>query len=104
MPQTLRLGATGQDVILLQTRLNTLPSALPPLVVNGKFDHKTLRRVKEFQTKTFVNGVVDPDMWVKLLGDRPLQRETFYIEGRHLHDPNGHKIILRGINLPLLDD
>ena len=78
--------------------------ARPRLVVDGNFGSKTLLRVKEFQTQTFVNGVVDPGTWAKLLGDEPLQRETFYTEGRHLHDPNGKKIILRGINLPLLDD
>ena len=100
MPQTLNLGATGQDVILLQTRLNALPSALPRLVVNGDFGPMTLQRVKEFQTNTFVNGIVDSDTWAKLLGDGPLQRETFYTDGRHLHDPNGNKIVLRGINLP----
>ena len=104
MPQTLNLGATGQDVILLQTRLNALPSALPLLNVDGDFGPKTLQRVKEFQSDSFVHGVVDPDTWAKLLGDGPLQRETFYTDGRHLHDPNGKKIILRGINLPLLDD
>ena len=104
MPQTLSLGATGQDVILLQTRLNALPSTLPRLVVDGDFGPVTLQRVKEFQTNTFVNGIVDPDTWAKLLGDGPFQRETFYTDGRHLHDPNGNKIILRGINLPLLDD
>jgi mannan endo-1,4-beta-mannosidase len=104
MPQTLRLGATGQDVILLQTRLNAFPSALPRLVVDGDFGPKTLQRVKEFETSTFGNGVVGPHTWAKLLGDESLQRETFYIEGRHLHDPNGKTIILRGINLPLLDD
>ena len=80
------------------------PARGPRLVVNGIFNRKTLARVKEFQTQTFVHGVVDPDTWAKLLGDEPLQRETFYTEGRHLHDPNGKKIILRGINLPLLDD
>jgi mannan endo-1,4-beta-mannosidase len=104
MPQTLSLGATGPDVILLQTRLNALPSARARLVVNGIFNRKTLARVKEFQTQTFVHGVVDSDTWAKLLGDEPPQRETFYTEGRHLHDPNGKKIVLRGINLPLLDD
>jgi mannan endo-1,4-beta-mannosidase len=88
----------------LQTRLNALPSALPRLVVNGDFGPITLQRVMEFQTKTFVNGVVGHDTWAKLLDDGPLQRETFYTEGRHLHDPSSKKIILRGINLPLLDD
>jgi mannan endo-1,4-beta-mannosidase len=104
MPQTLHLGATGQDVILLKTRLNALPSALPLLEVNGDFGPETLQRVKEFQTNSFVTGVVDTDTWAKLLGEKPLQRETFYTDGRHLHDPNGKKLILRGINLPLLDD
>jgi mannan endo-1,4-beta-mannosidase len=104
MPPTLKLGDKGQDVILLQTRLNALPSARARLAVNGIFNRETLLRVKEFQTKTFVNGVVDQNTWAKLLGDELLQRETFYTDGRQLHDPNGKKIILRGINLPLLDD
>jgi mannan endo-1,4-beta-mannosidase len=104
MPQTLSSGATGADVILLQTRLNALPSARARLVVDGKFGRKTLLRVKEFQTQTFVNGVVDAETWAKLLPDEPVVHETFYMEGRFLHDPSGKKIILRGINLPLLDD
>lgn len=104
MPQELRLGATGEDVILLQTRLNTLPSARPRLVVDGVFGHKTLLRVKEFQRTTFVHGVVDPATWAKLLEDKPVEHATFYTQGRHLYDPNGNKTILRGINLPLLDD
>jgi mannan endo-1,4-beta-mannosidase len=104
MPQTLSLGATGPDVILLQTRLNALPSALPPLVVDGDFGPVTQQPVQEFQTHAFVTGVVDPATWAKLLGDEPVPRETFYTEGRQLYDPNGQQIILRGINLPLLDD
>ena len=67
-------------------------------MVDGKFGRKTLLRVKEFQTKTFVTGLVDDGTWAKLLDDGQPQRETFYIEGRHLHAPNGAKVILRGVN------
>jgi mannan endo-1,4-beta-mannosidase len=104
MPQTLSIGATGEDVTLLQTRLNALPSALPPPEVDGIFGSITRQRVIEFQTNVFVTGVVDPATWAKLLEGAPAQRETFYTEGRHLHDPSGKQIVLRGINLPLLDD
>jgi mannan endo-1,4-beta-mannosidase len=31
-------------------------------------------------------------------------KSTFYTNGRHLYHPNGTKVILRGIDLPLLDD
>ena len=47
MPQTLILGSTGQDVILLQTTLNDRPpTALPLLLVDGSFGSVTLQRVK----------------------------------------------------------
>jgi mannan endo-1,4-beta-mannosidase len=38
------------------------------------------------------------------LGEEPAQRETFFTDGRLLRDPNGAVTVLRGINLPLLDD
>lgn len=100
MPQTLTIGSNGQDVILLQTRLNALPSELPPLLVDGDFGPVTLERVNEFQTNSniAVTGIVDDETWAKLLGDVPIQRETFYTEGRQLFDPAGNKVLLRGIN------
>lgn len=104
MPQTLEIGSTGEDVTLLQTKLNALPSARPPLVVNGVFDQSTLQRVKEFQKNTFVNGVIHADDWAKLLGEAPAERETFFTDGRLLRDPNGKVFVPRGINVPLLDD
>jgi mannan endo-1,4-beta-mannosidase len=106
MPQTLSLGANGPDVMLLQTRLNALPSALPPLLLDGDFGPITLERVNEFQANSniVVTGVVDAETWAKLLDAVVVQRETLYTEGLYLYDPNGQKIILRGINLPLLDD
>ncbi|WP_310428928.1 cellulase family glycosylhydrolase [Chamaesiphon sp. VAR_48_metabat_135_sub] len=43
-----------------------------------------------------------------MLGNTPLfaqpGRTTFYTKGRFLYHPNGTKVILRGVNLPLLDD
>ena len=101
MPQTLVLGSTGSDVILLQTTLNNRPpTALPLLIVNGRFGSKTLRRVKEYQTNNglFVDGKVGPITWGKLLEGAPAPQQTFHVQGRHLFDRLGNKVILRGIN------
>ena len=76
----------------------------PALDPDGNFGQVTLQRVREFQTDTFVNGIIDSDDWAELLGDEPAQRETFFTDGRLLRDPNGSVTVLRGINLPLLDD
>src|SRR4051812_45414429 len=92
MRPTLKIGAKGPDVVRLQTRLNALPSARARLAVNGIFDKNTLRRVKEFQTNTFVDGVVDANDWDALLGNQPEERDTFFTDGRVLRDPNGNEL------------
>jgi peptidoglycan hydrolase-like protein with peptidoglycan-binding domain len=74
VPQTLKLGSTGEDVILLQKTLNTRPpTALPSLLVDGSFGPVTLVRVKEFQRNNglWVDGVVGPITWGKLLSGEP---------------------------------
>jgi len=101
VPKTLRKGATGPDVILLQSTLNARPpSALPLLDVDGIFGSFTLARVKEFQrnNRLRASGIVGPATWRKLQPGAPIQKPTFYVEGRYLHDPRGNKVILRGVN------
>ncbi len=101
MPQTLILGSTGQDVTLLQTTLNARPPTdLPLLLVDGSFGPITLQRVKEFQSNNglFVDGEVGPITWGKLLEEIPPQKQTFYTQGRHLHDRLDNHVILRGVN------
>ena len=48
----LQYGSTGPAVRDLQTRLNALNVASPPLVVDGIFGAKTQAAVKSFQTRT----------------------------------------------------
>jgi mannan endo-1,4-beta-mannosidase len=101
MPQTLTLGSNAPDVTLLQTTLNNRPpTALPPLLVDGNFGPVTLKRVKEFQRNNALpaNGLVDSVTWAKLLPQKTPSKQTFYTEGRHLHDRLGNKVILRGVN------
>ena len=101
MPQTLTLGSTGEDVILLQTTLNDRPpTAFPLLSIDGSLGSITLQRVEEFQGNNglFVDGIVSPITWDKLLEAIPPQKQTFHTQGRHLHDSAGNKVILRGVN------
>ena len=101
MPQTLILGSTGQSVSLLQTTLNARPPTdLPLLFVDGSFGPITLQRVKEFQSNNglLVDGEVGPITWGKLLEEIPPQKQTFYTQGRHLHDRLDNQVILRGVN------
>jgi mannan endo-1,4-beta-mannosidase len=101
MPQTLTLGSNAPDVPLLQTTLNNRPpTALPLLLVDGNFGPVTLQRVQEFQSNNalLANGLVDSITWGKLLPQETPEKQTFYTEGRHLHDRLGNKVILRGVN------
>ena len=101
MPQTLILGSTGEDVTLLQTTLNARPPTdLFLLLVDGSFGSITLQRVKEFQSNNglFVDGEVGPITWGKLLEGILPQKQTFYTQGRHLHDRLDNQVILRGVN------
>ena len=101
MPQTLILGSTGEDITLLQTTLNARPPTdLPLLLVDGSFGPITLQRVKEFQSNNglLVDGEVGPITWGKLLEEIPPQKQTFYTQGRHLHDRLDNQVILRGVN------
>ena len=81
MPRTLSSGATGSDVIELQSRLNNAPSGSVPLDVDGIFGPKTRARVVEFQARKGLaaDGIVGPKTWAALLegtGGLDLPRRT----------------------------
>jgi len=103
MPAVLRIHAEGDDVRLLQGLLNAKlaprASGLVPLVVDGKFGPLTGAFVIIFQQRKglLVDQVVGPQTWGALLG-------RLFTIGRSLYDALGHEVILRGMNLPLLDD
>ena len=81
MPRTLSSGATGSDVIELQSRLNNAPLGSVPLDVDGIFGPKTRARVVEFQARKGLaaDGIVGPKTWAALLegtGGLDLPRRT----------------------------
>ncbi|MFB2877053.1 peptidoglycan-binding domain-containing protein [Floridanema aerugineum] len=69
----LRRGSTGEDVSLLQQRLNAtrnIPGVgLPALVVDGIFGVNTERAVRRFQEvfTLAIDGVVGPQTWASLI-------------------------------------
>lgn len=66
---TLRIGSTGQPVMLLQRALNAVPaSQQPKLTEDAQFGPKTRSRVVEFQSQKKVapDGVVGPITWAIL--------------------------------------
>ncbi len=67
--RTLRQGAQGPDVALLQKLLNTIPETLlKRLVEDGLFGKQTLMRVLEFQrnAKLVADGAIGPKSWAML--------------------------------------
>jgi peptidoglycan hydrolase-like protein with peptidoglycan-binding domain len=59
---TLKIGAKGESVEVLQTKLNKLGYNL---LVDGEFGTRTENAVKTFQkdAKIVVDGVVGPQTW-----------------------------------------
>ncbi len=75
MPSQVSKGSTGQDVVTLQSRLNSRPPTLLPLLkVDGIFGLKTDARVREFQRNQQLkpDGIVGRLTWSKLLSPEPV--------------------------------
>lgn len=72
MKDTLRIGARGQDVRVLQTALNALGAEL---VVDGIFGEKTAEEVRDFQigARLVADGIVGPKTWNEI--DQALARK-----------------------------
>jgi mannan endo-1,4-beta-mannosidase len=113
MPRKLFVSSVGDDVKFLQETLNAekpgglqYPHHPAVLAVDGKFGPVTRSRVIDFQThhELVADGIVGPLTWGKLLHHSVKDTLGFCVLGRHLYDSGGSKTILRGINLPVLDD
>jgi peptidoglycan hydrolase-like protein with peptidoglycan-binding domain len=68
MPDTIRYGSRGDDVVLCQTRLNTKGFICG---IDGIFGSDTQRKVEQFQAASslVVDGIVGPATWNVLLQD-----------------------------------
>jgi peptidoglycan hydrolase-like protein with peptidoglycan-binding domain len=65
IPRTLRLGDSGQEVKVLQMKLNKVGANL---LVDGQFGPRTDQAVRTFQTVKNItpDGVVGPETWAAL--------------------------------------
>ena len=100
MARTLQHTSTGDDVKFLQRQLNTKPTALPLLAVDGKFGPKTQARVKEFQHNSglVADTIVGPLTWSALMGHDVVKTPGLFVLGRSLFDRLGSEVLLRGVN------
>ena len=66
---TLRKGAKGNEVVVMQKLLLDAGESLPKFGVDGDFGNETLKAVKSFQKKKglVVDGIVGPKTWAELM-------------------------------------
>lgn len=94
---TLRQGARGDDVRVLQQLLNTFPTTLPRLVADGNFGAVTDNRVREFQRNNalVVDGIVGPRSWSAL---EPTVTSRNIVD--LVIEPKGHEqVIINGVKI-----
>ncbi len=79
----LRSGSRGIEVAQLQTALNSRPSGLSPLKVDGIFGPTTLARVREFQAQNglTVDGIAGPATYGRLFGNTSIAPNTVAQQG-----------------------
>lgn len=70
---TLRVGSSGQNVGILQQKLNAAQATTPPLVIDAQFGSKTRTAVVAFQTANALapDAVVGPRTWGALDAAHP---------------------------------
>ena len=78
---TLRKGATGEYVTLLQTKLIQMGYSLEPYGADGKFGNKTFEAVKAFQRDHGLDadGIVGRNTWAALDSCEPGKKYTVTI-------------------------